>query len=337
MPSLIRSEFRVAPEDRPADVVFSLAVSESGTVAYPVARDAGSRAIMVLSATGERIALWGRTGDGPGELRNPSNLRWVGDDLLLASRPGVVGRYSADGTLRGEYRVEPLELLISLGGDFADELVPHSGPEGVRLEIVRFPLTGGPRQVLVAQADSTLHAATTRGGGFGFGFVPYHGTAGRILIGDGMRYIIESIDLAMGDTVTLTRRLLPRTRGPTEIANRREELEQLARFTGPNGRSGGPRDLKDRLERAATEPVPHFERSPFGIDDRGRVWVFGLTADSTFADVFDGPRFLGRITLPCFDRIGRRSLNGRWLVLSCESSETAVDGTVDLRMFQVVG
>ena len=71
-------------------------------------------------------------------------------------------------------------------------------------------------------------------------------------------------------------------------------------------------------------------------DGAGRIWVLGQHADSAFADVFAGSRFLGRLPLPCRDFQGRWSLNGSWLAVVCAPDDLEADRDADLKLFRIV-
>ncbi len=125
----------------------------------------------------------------------------------------------------------------------------------------------------------------------------------------------------------------PRHRGPRELALEREALDRMRSFRGPDGKRIDERQIEERKAAAAEAVVPHFERGAIFLDGSQRMWVFGTANDSTFADVFAGTTFLGRLMVPCFNRYGWRDLNGSWLVMGCEGDAEAL---ATLKLFRIV-
>lgn len=153
---------------------------------------------------------------------------------------------------------------------------------------------------------------------------------GGVMLANGRDYRIGLFDWTGRPVWMLSRALGANHRGAETIA--RELADQRAA-----GRIRNAADA-DRLQHSlADEPVNWFGHLVGPAEDAsGRIWVVGTAGDSTFADVFGPPRFLGRIYLPCAGFRGRWSLNGTWLAVMCEPDpgDEASDGV--LKVFRIV-
>ena len=104
--------YRAVPEISVGDLDGPLALTRVGSLAVVdslvLVSQPAERVVRVLHAgSGELLHEWGRTGDGPGEMRDLSWMGVVGLSVIIVDR-GLrrVTRYSVDGTLVSSERFE---------------------------------------------------------------------------------------------------------------------------------------------------------------------------------------------------------------------------------------
>ena len=106
---------------------------------------------------------------------------------------------------------------------------------------------------------------------------------------------------------------------------------------GPNVERIALPDDRGRLDTLERESIRHFTRNPLHVDEFGRLWVVGVSRDSTSVDLFADTTFVGRAMLPCYaSGVGIRVAFGRggWMVLECEVEDG--DWPTELQLCRIV-
>lgn len=194
-------------------------------------------------------------------------------------------------------------------------------------------------RVVIAEEDSGFQAVlASTPGGKPLSRLAYAAGPNRIYLADAYRYRIYSYDGTGHLIATFGRQLPPHHMGPRQLAQQRESiLRQPKYMRGPKGEAIALPDRRGRLDTLDREITPHFNRAPLHVDAYGRLWVVGVTNDSTTVDVFADTTFLGRVVLPCYlFRAGHPvALTGHWLLLECELPE-AEDLASELQLYRIV-
>jgi hypothetical protein len=257
----------------------ALAMTADGTI-YML--DSQIPVVRVFSRDGRHLRSFGRRGEGPGELRQPTGLALLPDGRVLISDPANarVSVYSADG--------EPLDSWRMAGGFFTDEQVrvtrdgrvyvmallsePMSpemrsglvavGPAGTHIDTLHAPDWGYQTAVLTAQFQQGESRSISRSG---VPFTPQPTWTlhpdGYIVGGLSTRYAIEAFHRD-GRVVRMERAVEPVAVLPGERAHREHAVTTSMRRTDPAWRWSGP---------AIPSTKPPF--SGLRVDDDGRIWV----------------------------------------------------------------
>lgn len=286
----------------------------------------------IIDSSGEVVGRAGRAGDGPGEVRG-GKLVITDSGFVVASERLV--QFGFDG--------DPVTTVTLSYPSYPRAFVPPDGlldltegpPNGNKLGLTS--LTGGKFRRLVPEADTFL------ANNFGLPTLPDGGTrnpalglwSGGFLVGDGWTY-----RLALYDWRGTLVRMLHRDIEPPELSP--DRLDRQVALTVRSLRAAGRRMDDAAIARvrssAASQQQRHFSfHRPTGLDERGRIWVLGVEADSGFADVFNHDRFLGRLALPCAGFSHGWSLAGRWLVVAClpDDPDSVLDAV--FKVFTVEG
>ena len=341
MPSLERRSLALADADVAETYYWAMGVSEVGNIVF-LASAKERPMFRVVDSTGRRLAAFGRQGDGPGEFRQPLTLEVRGDSLLIHDSGRMTSLlYTWGGRSIGESQAPVFDIPLAWIGDSMD----HWQPPGLgttlpgRSVIRRTQVgdTGG--RVLIAAQDSGFQVVlASTPGGKPLSRLPYAVGPDRIYLADAYRYRIYSYDSTGHLIATFGRQLPPHRMGPRQLAQQRESiLRQPKYMRGPKGEAIALPDRRGRLDTLDREITPHFNRAPLHVDAYGRLWVVGVTNDSTTVDVFVDTTFLGRVVLPCYlFRVGNPvALTGHWLLLECELPEAA-DLATELQLYRIV-
>jgi hypothetical protein len=329
MPTLERRVLTLADSDLSEGQYWPMGVSESGDVVF-LASMTDQPMFRVVDSTGRRLQAFGRRGDGPGEFRGPLDLHLRGDSIWIfdGMRMFLV-QYTTAGKLVKDSRALLFDIPLAWTGDSVDHWMPP-GLAPTKLPLIRRTLVGDTAgRVVIAANDSGLLAILAAPpGGKRVTLLPYALGPNRIYLADAHHYQIFSYDASGHLLASFGRQLPPHRRGPREVAETRAGLIRAGKsFPGASARL-------DTLER---EVSPHFDRAPLHVDGSGRLWVIGLTNDSTTVDVFADTTFLGRTVLPCY--LVRRgspvALTGHWLLLECALPEAA-DLSSELQLYRIV-
>jgi hypothetical protein len=287
----------VAPQRAPATV----AISAAGSVALVGSEDQEQPLVTVIDVNGGVISQFGYRGEPTGELVAPELARFTGDTLIVYD--GILHRVVATRTVGAHgkalfTRGVPAETrVVHLLRDSVDIEV-RAGTQAASVRRVAIA-TGRGRDV-IASSDTGLAAAAlrqiVREQQPGFAFA---GSNDRFLLGDPYAY-------------------------------------ELRLYSGNGTLLGTVR--RDTMDAAPASDTRRQFSIVSGIqrDSVGRFWVIGQRGDSTFADVYDGVRFLGRTMLPCRAPGDGISLDGSWLALECLRKGTADDREVETQVYRIV-
>jgi hypothetical protein len=167
--------------------------------------------------------------------------------------------------------------------------------------------------------------------------MPYVGALDGFWIGEGWNFTLRRYHADGSALRTIHHNLPPNAMGPRQVRLTRELIERMPRFNrGPSGERLPLADQRGRLDTLERERIPHFTRNPLHLDEHGRLWVIGLSRDSTSVDIFADTTWLGRAMLPCFaSRVGTRAALGPgWLLLECELDDS--DWPTELQLYRVI-
>lgn len=340
MPRLERRTLVLDPEDRPDNRFMSFDVTEDGRVVYRVTESEGPM-LRVIDSTGRRLAAFGRTGEGPGEIRLLVGIELFGDTVQLYSS-GTARLVDLDlaGQLLRERTAYIGDITLAWVGDSVDHWEPlPRGPDGMGPRRVVRSLAGEREgRTLLTEADSIFAAAITlRGTNPPLSF-PYAATPNRIWVAEPWDYRIRMYDAAGSPLDDVALALPPNRWGPVGAARMRDQLAKRPKFMrGPNGEAVRLPDATARLDTLERERIRHFGRNPLHLDGYGRLWVVGYARDSTAIDVFEGVTHLGRVMLPCYpSAVGTMVAFARsgWMAIECEVEEG--DWPTELQLWRIV-
>ena len=335
LPTLVRRPMRVAAADRPDLMYLGITVRQDGAVSY-VASTKDAPFLRILDTVGARVAAFGEVGDGPGEFRSPNRIWLLGDTLVVQTHAGgVFATFSRTGRFLEEFHTRLSDVSLGVTADSIDHFNPSEFVTRRVVRVFRTPLRGGRTREIFKGGDSLLALALRPSyeGQLRMA-LPYLASDNRVVIGDGLDYRLHVYDSRGRFLYEIRREVGPRYRGPLELELAREGLSSLFGFRGPNGERASASTIARQLDGLRTVPVPHFDKSAFFFDERGRLWVFGMANDSTVADIFADSVFVGRLRLPCFDRYGFRSLSGHWLALNCRLGDEH-DPPYELQLYRI--
>ena len=285
--------------------------------------DSGGKRVLGYDATGEFIGVWGREGNGPGEIANPGGIAvapdgtlWVTDDgnrrvTLIPTRTGdepasiplpeSAGAVSGDLALTddGLYGVlatfrftpgddsgpPPMPLVhMTLGGVYDDTLWTAERPHMDRIE-----LRSG-NQVMVGLIQQAF-APGFRWGRF---------EDGTFALSEGPEYDIHLLDAEGRELRKIHRD--PPARAPTTEDMDRERQRQRD-MAPPSNIPGAEQLMEKRLEALTfAEQIPRI--TGLAVDTQDRLWV-GVSVDrpgeTDRIDVYDRDGgLLGEIRAPEF-------------------------------------
>lgn len=324
------SEVALPPTERwAANELAAVVVGERGEVLMMHPDSLGGTMLLLGS---DSVGLYGRRGEGPGEMRMGvpilvDDTTVIGFDLA-SRRLQVFDR--ASGALRREVR--PTQAAIPfLRGQGGSLIASHfeAGIESPALVDLR---TGRVRHI-VSPAD-TYRIALFRddeqmpGGSANTAVVGRW--AGGVVLANGMTYRLGLYG-ASGELVHVIERNLP----PRMLTQAEIELEMSRLAMSPMGRS--PARLARAREQLGKLPVRWFTHAgPPRDDGHGRLWVVLQHGDSTAADLYVGGDQIGHLTIDCPGFGGQWDVSGEWLVLLCFPRDPAAEGDAEIRRWRIV-
>lgn len=341
MPRFERRMLVIAEEDRPEERFMFFDVDAQGSVIYAASR-VEAPLYRRVDSTGRPILAFGQTGEGPGETRMPVGLWYAGDTMRIhESGRGMLVELDREGRSLRDRRLPPGGITLSwVGSDSVDwwESLPLPSEVIEARTVFRIPL-GAPseRRRLVGPEDAVLDSASTARGSNAVLSMPYVAATDHFWIADGWNFTLRHFRADGSVLATIEHQVAPNTRGPRQLRLARELIERMPRFMrGPNGERIPLEDQRGRLDTLDRERIDHFTRNPLHLDVHGRLWVIGLSHDSTSVDIFADTTWLGRTMLPCFaSRVGTRAALGPgWLLLECEIDDS--DWPTELQLYRVI-
>ncbi len=326
MPTLERIEFTRGADTLPWGPGPGMTVLDGGVVAVPGNfSPAGMSGGMVhlLAPDVDSLVSIARLGEAPGEVSNGVKLLQARGDTLLILDLGryALLRYDASGRYLTQRRMSSSTrgAIMKVTSDSVD-IMSLPRPELIKLApgfVWRQPLEGDGHRVLLAASDSFVEAflANRRQAQ-----IPLAITPQRIALAEPWRYTVAVYDNDGRRLHVIDRPLTGPRRDSAEFQRARQNL--LASLN-EGGSPAQMRSYRDQLDTLAQEFLPHLEQNALHFDHRGRLWVIGRVADSTFADVYSDADFLGRLTVPCAKPGRHIALTNSKLALLC--AETAND------------
>ena len=275
----------------------SVAVSASGIMAFTGGFDQQNRVVTVVDNTGRLLARVGPPGNGPGELTIPVQLAFAGRELVtLELGARRLSRFSLDGALQASAVAAAPIMLAAPSGDSIEVFQWPTSGAGQVLDFRRIsPRTQEGRMLLSGQSSS-LRKLASEGRQQGMA------VAGVLYVSAGSAVIAANVS---------TNRLL--------------------------GIGAGEKILFEHRGRQEDAPPGETTLSAVGglqVDGKERIWAIGPSQRTgrTAAEVYSGPRVLGRIDLPCR---GSVALAGSWLAILCDTPESA-SHDVSLQLYRIV-
>jgi hypothetical protein len=340
MPAFERRPLTIAQEDLPEGRYFMFGVVSDGSVIYQ-ASNGKAPILRRIDSTGQHLDAFGRDGEGPGEIRSLVGLTVRGDTLqLYESGRFALIEMTLAGKLLRERRTMNFDITLAWLPDSVDhwEPIPFPGKEGRR--VIRSAIGKVDGRTLFDTTSTAFAATIAKHPGeqnLSLSF-PYAATPDRIWLADPWNYRIWTFAGDGRQLSDFVHDLPPNTRGPRAISETRERIMKAPRFTrGPNGQRIELPDQRGRLDTLERERIRHFTRNPLHVDEFGRLWVVGVTRDSTSVDLFSDTTFVGRVMLPCYaSPTGIRVAFGRggWMVLECEVE--GGDWPTELQLYRII-
>ena len=324
---------KVGPEIRQSRV----AVSADGGLAFTGAFSPDGALISTSDQRGAVRARFGRTGEGPGELRSPGLMFFNGEVLLVQDmdRARVV-TFTASGKAGRVGRYPGADRLLHMQRDSVDV---ESGYGTEHVEVRRYSLQSGGWRVVVAGENAEFRRITRPDSGPPRYVSPaYAAGASEVVVANPYTYDMQAYDLAGRPTYSFGRDVPARHRTPREVEAARASIERSVRsFRGRNGTLVRPPGAQRALDRLKSARLRHFSaQGSMHFDGQGRLWVIGGIDDSTFADAFFQGQFLGRKVLPCAEPSDVTALEGEWLALLCRPANEADEREVELQLYRLV-
>jgi hypothetical protein len=243
--------------------------------------------VRVYDGDGRHLLSFGRRGEGPGEMRQPTGLALMPDGRVLVSDPGNarVSVYSADGDaleswhMSGGFFTDNQIRVTADGRAFVVTLLGEPGSAGMTAGLVRTGPQGTPSDTIVPPTwdfePPTLTAQLQRGESRSMSLanVPFAPTTSWTLLPDGRvaggvstRYAIDIIEND-ARIRRIERASEPVYVAPGERSYHEHRTTSNMRRTDPNWRWSGP-------------AIPDA-KAPFSnvrADADGRLWVRVATA-----------------------------------------------------------
>jgi hypothetical protein len=313
-------------DEGPSNFISPVEVDANGNVVFPSGKSVETR-LTVVNSQGQVVARFGRTGSGPGEVRD---ARPIGMSAAGPSTWDLPLNRLTEWDLKGAVRASP--ILPSAGR------IVTSAPGGyLGLDMV----AGKPAPFLVSQANggkrALLPATDT--------FSRAHFTSARtapllglwqdgFLLGDATEYRIAMYRWDGSFVRVLSREV------PVEHPSKGRIETLLKPMLGAMRAAGKEVNEADLSKQRAQIALVEFPRlMPGGTtrpDARNRLWFLGIDGDEAFADVFTASAFLGRIHIPCKGFMGGWGINSTWLAVSCQPDDSAFEGDAVVKLFRIV-
>ncbi|HQW66133.1 MAG: hypothetical protein KA745_06360 [Gemmatimonadales bacterium] len=339
MPTFERRPLAIAEEDLPQERFLMFDVVSDGSVIYQSSFDKGPM-LRRIDSTGRLLEAFGREGEGPGELRGLAFLEVRGDTLQIynSERKALIDM-TLSGKLLRERRIEGFDSRLVWHPDSVDHWNATPRP-GQSPRVMRSAIGKSEGRVLFDSTNAMFTTAITKRTGQATSPTQfsYTATTDRMWVADPWEYRISTFKSDGTPISSFVHAIEPNRFGPRALAETRERIMKTPRFMrGPNGERIPLADDRGRLDTLERESIRHFTRNPLHVDEFGRLWVVGVSRDSTSVDLFSDTTFVGRVMLPCYaSGVGIRVAFGRggWMVLECEVEDG--DWPTELQLYRIV-
>lgn len=272
--------------------ISQIAMAPDGRVLVHDMRPADGPAVTVLSPTGDVLARWGTTGEGPGELPGgPAGVSVEGDTVVVAALRHL-GIYTWAGREIGRSATTEettfLDVSRSAGRTFAWRLGFHVGDDDFYPAVFFGPADG--QETWNTRVLNTFPPVGS--GAFPLRSRPILASIpeGRTVVGYGDEYALQVISGESGDTVMEVRRETPR-RAPSEVETFLEKARYHLRH--PRGAPAAWSSLVQRGDAPRSMlpydiPLPVIRRVFWGPP--GVLWVErGLGIDDRYSQPLERP------------------------------------------------
>jgi hypothetical protein len=305
------------------------AVGEDGALAFNADREQALR-LVVVDTAGNVLQRFGPRGEGPGEVRSPTVIGLTQADVYVFD----LGTYRLTRFSREDASAQnvPMQKGLILPFHLVDDTTAfavEAGPDGGMPGLL--DLRNG-RFVPLLNLDDEFVTTTTKELE-PIGQRPTTGWwGGGVVVGNAMSYSLVLYGMDKKPAGRIDRDVSP----PRPTAARVDaELDALAK--SPVGRKWSDSEIARRREERMNENLGHFGVRPFRVDGAGRMWVFGVSGDSAYADVFARERFLGRLEIGCLGALPATagSVRGHWLAMSCEPQDPDFPGDAVVQLYRI--
>jgi hypothetical protein len=339
MPTFKRRPLNIAEEDLPEERYLMFDVASDGSVIYQSSFYKGPM-LRRVDSTGRLLDAFGREGEGPGELRGLAFVEVRGDTLQVfnSNRLALIDM-TLTGKLLRERPVQGFDIRLVWHRDSVDHWDPTPRP-GTSPRVLRSAIGESEGRVLFDSTNTVFTAAITKRTGQATSPTQfsYTATADRMWVADPWEYRISTFRSDGTPITSFVHAIEPNRFGPRALAETRARIAKTPRFMrGPNGERIALPDDRGRLDTLERESIRHFTRNALHADEFGRLWVVGVSRDSTSVDLFADTTFVGRVMLPCYaSGVGIRVALGRngWMVLECEVE--GGDWPTELQLYRII-
>lgn len=306
-----------------------LAVAGSGHIAFLSApRPEDSYRVQLVDSTGRTVARIGRSGDGPGELRNPVFLSFGLGERLVAwdISTGRVTAFDSTGAFEGLRGASGTLFPLALVGDSLD----RRGADHTAADFRRVSLRDGGERRLLQRADTAFDGLFPIGstGGVAMRSPPvYAAGGGRIALGE----MHQGRILLYSDQGAYLGQISPLSPAePRSLAEVSRESTAIATMPVPPARKATLlQSFRDR---------PRFYFRALRFDQQGRLWVVGQRGDGAAAAVYADTTLLGTVIMECPGFAGESwDLAGPFLALVCAPVDPDAPSEGILKLFRIEG
>jgi hypothetical protein len=282
----------------------------------------GEHAIVVRRASGTSVSF-GPWGDGPGEIRSPWGYGVTDSLVVIVDMSNQrLSQWTIDGSFVNERRVVISRAQFFAPLDGQRWLIPGRVRDQLSVGVLDGE-TGGFTAFDLSEDvffkahwpgfRESLTNPISMGAWYG-GFV----------LGDGRTYSLGFFDWS-GNRVAV----YEQGRGRNRYSD--AAIERMVADFKLVGRTLSP-VAKQRL-RDQSAPWFSIRIRKDGLE---RTWLVGEHDGSAFADVFIGPDYLGRLTIPCVDVGPNWDLQGEWLAVVCKPDDPASMDDFIVKLFRIV-
>ena len=281
----------------------------------------GDHGVVVRTASGTSVSF-GPWGDGPGEIRNPMGYGVTDSLVFIFDKANQrLSQWTIDGRFVEERQVVNLRAMFFAPLDGQRWLVPGRVHEQMSVGVLDGETGGFTPFDLTEDAFVKGHWPTLRES---FTNSPSMGVwYGGFVLGDRRTYSLGFFDWS-GKRVAV----YEQGRGPNRYSE--TAIERMAADFKLVGRTLSP-IAKQRLR---DQPAPWFSIR-IRKDGLERTWLVGEHDGSTFADVFSGPDYLGRLMIPCVNVGPYWDLQGEWLAVVCKPDDPDSMDDFIVKLFRI--